>query len=255
MNIRTLIVDDEKLARDKLHRLLGDEVDIEIIGESFCGTNTVKLINEKNPDLVFLDIQMPELNGFEILQKIEPEKMPTIIFVTAYDQYALEAFNVHALDYLLKPFDRERLQIALQKARNQIDKVHQGELDERLISLLNELKEEKEYPERLVLKTSGRIYFVKTVDIDWIEAAGNYVKIHVEKKCHLLRETMNGIEKKLPPDKFLRIQRSSIVNIDRIKELNPLFSGDYLVTLQNDTELTLSRNYHDRLQQLFDKFS
>lgn len=255
MNIRTLIVDDEKLARDKLHRLLGDETDVEIIGECSCGTDTVKFINEKNPDLVFLDIQMPELNGFEVLKKIEPQNVPTIIFVTAYDKFALDAFNANALDYLTKPFDQERLQIALQKARKQIDNVQQGQVDERLISLLNNLKEEKEYPDRLVLKSSGRIYFIKVVDIDWIEAAGNYVNIHVGKKSHMLRETMNGIENKLPPDKFLRIHRSSVVNIDSIKELNPLFSGDYLVTLQDDTELTLSRNYHDRLKQLFEKFS
>ncbi len=255
MSIRTLIVDDEKLARDKLHRLLGKEKDINIIGECNCGTDTVEFINKKNPDLVFLDIQMPEFNGFEVIRKIKPENMPTIIFVTAYDQYALDAFNVHALDYLTKPFDRERLQIALQKARNQIENSRQGDIDERLISLLNNLKEEKEYPDRLVLKSSGKIYFVKTEDIDWIEAAGNYVKIHAEGKSHMLRETMTGIEKKLPPDKFLRIHRSSLVNIDRIKELNPLFSGDYLVTLQDDTELTLSRNYHDRLKELFEKFS
>lgn len=255
MSISTLIVDDEKLARDKLQRLLGDESDVEIIGECSCGTDTVKFINKKNPDLVFLDIQMPELNGFEVLEKIKPENMPTIIFVTAYDQFALDAFNANALDYLTKPFDKDRLQTALQKARNQIENSRQGEMDERLLSLLNNLKETKEYPDRLVLKSSGKIYFVKTEDIDWIEAAGNYIKIHAEGKSHMLRETMNGIEKKLPPDRFLRIHRSSLVNIDRIKELNPLFSGDYLVTLQDDTELTLSRNYHDRLKELFEKFS
>jgi two-component system LytT family response regulator len=181
--------------------------------------------------------------------------MPTVIFVTAYDKYALEAFNAHALDYLTKPFDQERLRIALKKARNQIENTNQGKIDDRLISLLTDLKEAKEYPDRLVLKSSGRIYFIKVVDIDWIEAAGNYVKIHVGAKAHMLRETMNGIEGKLPPDKFLRIHRSSLVNIDSIKELNPLFSGDYLVTLEDQTELTLSRNYHDRLKELFDKFS
>lgn len=254
MNMRTLIVDDEKLAREKLRRLLGEETDVEIIGETSCGFDTVEFINEKQPDLVFLDIQMPELNGFEVLQKINQDKMPTIIFVTAFDQYALEAFNVHALDYLTKPFDRERLQLALQKARNQIDSNRQGQMDERLISLLSDLKEEKQYPDRLVLKTSGRIYFVKTDDIDWIEAAGNYIKIHVGKKSHMLRETMSSIENRLDPDKFLRIHRSRLVNIDRIKELNPLFSGDYLVTLSDNTELNLSRKYHSRLQKLFEKF-
>jgi two-component system LytT family response regulator len=255
MSIRTLIVDDEKLARDKLRRLLGKESDISIVGECTCGTDTVEFINKENPELVFLDIQMPELTGFEVLQEIEPEKMPTIIFVTAYDQYALDAFNVHALDYLTKPFNQERLQTALGKARNQIENFRQGDIDERLLSLLKNLRDVKEYPDRLVLKSSGRIYFVKTEDIEWIEAAGNYVKIHANQKPHMLRETMNGIEKKLSPDKFLRIHRSSLVNIDQIKELNPLFSGDYLVTLRDETEITLSRNYHDRLKQLLEKFS
>jgi two-component system LytT family response regulator len=255
MSIRTLIVDDEKLARDKLRRLLGKESDIDIIGECSCGTDTVEFINQKDPELVFLDIQMPELNGFEVLGKIKPEKMPTIVFVTAYDQYALDAFNVHALDYLTKPFDQDRLQTALGKVRNQLESSRQGVMDERLLSLLQALRAEKEYPDRLVLKSSGKIYFVKTADVDWVEAAGNYVKIHAARKSHMLRETMTGIEKKLPPDKFLRIHRSSLVNIDSIRELNPLFSGDYLVTLQDDTELTLSRNYHDRLKQLSETFS
>ena len=255
MNIRTIIVDDEKLAREKIRRFLRDEDDVEIINECFCGTNAVKLINEHKPDLVFLDIQMPELDGFEVLQNIEPDKMPSIIFVTAYDKYAIQAFEVHALDYLLKPFDKERLQMALERARKHLEQGQKEKIDERLISLLTDLKTEKDYPDRLILKTAGRIYFVKTTDIDWIEAAGNYVKLHIGDTSHMLRETMTRIEEKLPSNKFLRIHRSRFVNVDRIKELNPLFSGDYLVTLQDGTEFTLSRNYHNRLKRLFEQFS
>ena len=255
MKIRTLIIDDEKLARRKIERSLRGEEDIEIISEATCGVDAVDLINREKPDLVFLDIHIPEPNGFEVLQQIDPANMPIIIFVTAYDEYAIKAFEVNALDYLLKPFDQERLKVTVQRAREQLNGSRNGDLDERLLSLLSDLKADKEYPERLVLKTSGRVYFVKTTDIDWVEAAGNYVKLHVGKDSHMLRDTMTNIEKKLPPEKFLRIHRSRFVNIDRIKELNPLFSGDYLVKLHDDTELNLSRNYHNRLAELFEKFS
>ena len=255
MKISTLIVDDEKLARDKIKRLIRGEKDIEIVGECICGLDALESIEAETPDLVFLDIQIPEMDGFEVIKNIDPDSMPTIIFVTAYSEYALRAFDVHALDYLTKPFDRSRLMTALDRARKHIEHARKGELDKRLISLLSDLNEEKTYPDRLVLKTAGRIYFVKTTDIDWIEAAGNYVRIHIGKAAHMLRETMNNIEAKLSPDKFLRIHRSRLVNIDRIKELSPLFSGDYQVELFDGTELTLSRNYHSRMRQLFEKFS
>ena len=255
MKITALIVDDEPLAREKIRRLLRDENEIEILGEAVSGAEAVEMIERQKPDLVFLDIQMPEMNGFEVLQSIENGNLPAVIFVTAYDQYAIKAFEVHALDYLLKPFDLERLQTALERVREHLETKNFGELDERLLSLLSDLKTKKEFPERLVLKTAGRVYFIKTSDIDWIEAAGNYVKVHIGGNTHLLRETMNKTEAKLNPDKFWRIHRSSLVNIDRIKELNPLFNGDYTVILQDKTELTLSRNYHDRLRELFERFS
>lgn len=255
MKITALIVDDEPLAREKIRRLLRNENGVEIIGEAVSGEEAVEMIEQQKPDLVFLDIQMPEMNGFEVLKTIKNDSLPAVIFVTAYDKYAIKAFEVHALDYLLKPFDSERLQSALERVREQMDAKNHGEFDERLLSLLSDLKAEREYPQRLVLKTAGRVYFIKTSDIDWIEAAGNYVKLHIGKDTHLLRETMNNTEAKLDPEKFLRIHRSSLVNIDRIKELNPLFNGDYLVILEGNTELTLSRNYHDRLRELFEKFS
>lgn len=252
MKINTLIVDDEPLARDRVKRFLRDEHDINIIGECGNGREAVSAIKEKKPDLVFLDIQMPEKNGFEVVKSLDAKSMPSVIFVTAYDQYALQAFDVHALDYLLKPFNRERLHKAVSHARDQIETKRMGNLDERLASLIADLRGEKKYLERLVVKSVGRVFFLKVDEIDWIEAAGNYVKLHAGREAHMIRETMNGIEAKLDPDKFLRIHRSTVVHIDRIKELHPMFSGDYAVILRNGTELALSRNYRERLLELFE---
>jgi two-component system LytT family response regulator len=255
MRIKTLIVDDEPLARDKVKRFLRDESDVEIIGECGNGKEAVSAIKKLSPDLVFLDIQMPEMSGFQVLQSVGVAQMPAVIFATAYDQYAIQAFDVHALDYLLKPFNRERFRRAVERVREQIGTNDADSLDKRLRALIADLKTEKKYLERLVIKSVGRVFFLKTKEIDWIEAAGNYVKLHVGRESHMLRETMNGLESKLDPDKFLRIHRSTLVNIDRIKELHPLFSGDYTVMLQNGAELTLSRSYRDRLLELFEKSS
>ncbi len=250
-----MIVDDEPIARDRVRRMLREEKDIEIIGECGNGAETVAFINEHEPDLVFLDIQMPEMNGFEVLQAIDSDKIPAVIFVTAFDQYAIHAFDVHALDYLLKPFTQKRFQQTMWHIRGQFENSKFVKIDERLVSLLSDLKANKKYLERLVVKSVGRVFFLRTDEIDWIEAAGNYAKLHVGKEGHMIRETMNGLEAKLNPDKFLRIHRSTLVNIDRIKELHPMFSGDYSVMLKNGTELTLSRNYRDRLLELFQKSS
>lgn len=266
MKITTLIVDDEPLARERLRRMLANETDVEIVGECVGGSEAVKLIEAERPRLVFLDVQMPEMSGFEVLQIISPELMPAIVFVTAYDRYAIQAFEFHALDYLLKPFDEERLRAALERARAEIKKRQFAaagrdredgaeSFDERIGALLGSLRANNKYAERFVLKSIGRIYFIRTEEVDWIEAAGNYVNLHVGRENHLLRETMNNIENRLDPDRFLRIHRSAIVNIDFIKELSPLFNGDYKVVLNDDRELTLSRKYHDRLLRLFDKSS
>ena len=252
MPIRTLIIDDEPLARDRVRRFLRDEADIELIGECGNGTEAVAAIKEHRPDLVFLDIQMPEKDGFDVIRSLGGKNLPVVVFVTAYDQYALQAFDVHALDYLLKPFNRDRIHRAVARAREQIERKRIGSLDERLTSLLADLKQEKKYLERLVVKSVGRVFFVKVDEIDWIEAAGNYVKLHAGRESHMVRETMNGIESKLDPDRFLRIHRSTVVNIDRIKELHPMFSGDYAVILRDGTELALSRNYRDRFLDIFE---
>jgi len=179
--------------------------------------------------------------------------IPRVIFVTAYDQYAVRAFEVHALDYLLKPFDQERFDISWQRARAQILRDRDGGTDQRILALLVEMKAGNKYLERLVIKTSGRIYFLETAEIDWIEAEGNYVSVHSAKKAHLLRETISSLEAQLDPKKFLRIHRSSIVRIDRIQELQPWFHGEYRIILQNGTQLTLSRNYRDKLQEALGK--
>lgn len=252
MKIKTLIVDDEPLARDRVRRFLRDETEIEIVGECGNGAEAIEFIKKEKPELVFLDIQMPEKNGFDVVKSLDAKTIPTIIFATAYDQYALQAFDASALDYLLKPFNRERFHRAVTRAREHIENKKRGNLDERIASLIADLKTEKKYLERLVVKSVGRVFFLKIDEIDWIEAAGNYLKLHVGRDSHLIRETMNSIEAKLNPDKFLRIHRSTIVNIDRIKELHPMFSGDYDVVLQNGTKITLSRNYRERFLELFE---
>jgi two-component system, LytTR family, response regulator len=250
MKIRTLIVDDEFLARDRLRQLLQNDPEIELIGECGDGTEAVQAIQEKKPDLVFLDIQMPELDGFGVLSEIDLDPMPVVVFVTAHDKFALKAFEVHAVDYLLKPFDRQRFQTALSRALERVKHREGPATAQRQAAVLNELRGPQKPLERLAVKSSGRVIFVKLDDIDWIEAAHNYVELHVDKQSLLLRETLNSIEARLPFEKFVRISRSVIVNIERIKELEPLFYGEYTVTLRNGTRLTLSRRYRDKLPQL-----
>lgn len=253
MKIRTLIVDDEPLGRDRLSKLLQDEADIEVIGTCASGLEAVEAIRKDAPDLVFLDVQMPELDGFGVVTALKGEKLPAIIFVTAHDKFALKAFEVHALDYLLKPFDRERFQSALHRAIEHLKQRQSVKLDERLSALLADLKPEAKPLDRLAIKSEGRVVLVKTAEIDWIEAADNYVNLHVGNESHLLRETMSALEQRLPEDTFLRISRSTIVNVERIRELQPLFHGEYVVILRNNTRLTLSRGYREKLNRLLGK--
>jgi len=248
MSIRTLIVDDEPLARDRIRGLLETESDFEVTSECNNASDAVAAIKQLQPDLVFLDVQMPELSGFDVLESVLPAPLPIVVFVTAHDQYALKAFEVHALDYLLKPFDRERFSAALKRVRAQlILQEENGELNKKLIALLESVKSERKYLDRLVIKSSGRVFFLKVEEIDWIEAAGNYVRLHAGKDSHLHRETMSGLESRLPPERFVRIHRSSIVNIERIRELRTLFHGDYELILQDNTQLVLSRAYREKL--------
>lgn len=253
MRIRTLIIDDEPLAREKIRMLLHSDPEIEIVGESGGGQEAANTILEETPDLVFLDIQMPQLDGFGVLQAIDAQRMPVIVFVTAYDEYALKAFEVHALDYLLKPFDRDRFQAALVRAKKQVRSERTTEVNERIFSLLSQLKEgEAGWLDRLVVKTGGRISFVQVDEIDWIEAAGNYVELHVGQESHLVRGTMKGLEERLDPRRFVRVQRSAIVNIRRIREIQPWFSGDYLIVLEGGGEITTGQAYRTGLKALID---
>jgi two-component system LytT family response regulator len=248
-----MVVDDEAMARERVVSMLRQEQDIELIGECSDGQQAVNAIAAQQPDLVFLDVQMPACDGFRVIEQVGPEKMPAVVFVTAYDEYAVRAFEVHALDYLLKPFGKERFQQALQHARAHVERRRAGDLGKRLMALVQDIKPEPQRLDRLVVKSAGRVFFLKTDDIVWIEAAGNYVRLHLAEDSHLFRETMNGIEARLDPRRFVRIHRSRIVNSDRIKELQPWFNGEYVVVLQNGTRLTLSRGYREKLQERLGK--
>jgi two-component system LytT family response regulator len=247
--VRVLVADDEPLARERLRVLLSREDWIEIVAECPDGTETIASIDKLRPDLVFLDVQMPGADGFEVIETVGPSRMPLVVFVTAFDSYALRAFDVHALDYLLKPFDRDRFQQALGRARQQLERRTNGDLERRLLELVQDLKPSSQRLERFVIKSGGRVFFVRAEEIDWIEAAGNYVKLHVGSEAHLFRETMNALETQLDSNTFFRIHRSHIVNIERIKELQPWFNGEYVVFLNDGTRLTLSRGYREKLQE------
>ncbi len=223
---------------------------MEVIGECGDPEKAIGFIKERNPDLVFLDIQMPGVDGFGVLESLAPQNVPAVIFVTAFDQYALRAFEVHALDYLLKPFDRARFRKALDRARVQIRHQSGATLDHRLTTLLDSLGNKPRQMDRVVIKSAGRIMFLRTDEIDWIEAADNYVRLHIGPESHLLRETLTSLETRLDATKFMRIHRSTVVNIDRMKELQPWFHGDYVVILQDGTRLNLSRTYRDRVIEL-----
>lgn len=251
--IRTLVVDDEPMARERILGLLSQEADVEVIGQCSDGVQAVSAIQQLAPELVFLDVQMPAVDGFGVIQQVGADRMPMVVFVTAYDEYALQAFEVHALDYLLKPFGRDRLQQCLDHARHQRDRHRVGELGKSLLALVQDFRPEQKKQERLVVKSGGRVFFVRTEDIEWIEAAGNYVRLHMKDQAHLFRETMNQMESRLDPQRFFRIHRSRIVNTERIKELQPWFNGEYVVVLQNGTQLRLSRSYREKLEERLGK--
>ncbi len=247
-SIRALVVDDEPLARDMIREMLAGDPDVEIAGECSNGREAVDAIKSLKPDLVFLDIQMPELGGFELLESLEPESTPYIIFVTAYDQYAVRAFEVHAFDYLLKPFDHERFDAAWLRVKEKIRVDQSGERDRHILALLEELKSGPRHLERLVIKNGGRVFFLNVQDVYCIESEGNYVRVYDNQKGYLLRETISNLEDQLDPKQFRRIHRSAIVKIDRIKEMQPWFHGEYRIIMENGKELTLSRNYRANFQ-------
>jgi two-component system LytT family response regulator len=249
--IRTIVADDEPLARNKLRILLDAEAGIEVVAECRNGAETVAAVRSHKPDLLFLDIQMPDADGFEVLNSLSAGEMPATVFTTAYDQFAIRAFEAHALDYLLKPFDQERLHHSIERAQAEFLKSHDSELAHQLLDALS--KGRKSAASRLVIKAGGRVVFIDVDEIHWVEAAANYVKLKTEKDSYLLREAIGHVSERLDPDQFIRIHRSTIVNVKQIKELQPCNSGEYIVVLKSGKELSCSRGYRAGLQQLIEK--
>jgi two-component system, LytTR family, response regulator len=255
--IRLLVVDDEPLARSGVAALAGRDPEIEVIGQCGDGRSAVEAIHELEPDLVLLDVQMPEMDGFQVIQAVGAERMPPVIFVTAYDQFAVRAFEVHALDYLLKPFDDERFFAAMARSKRAVRESQVGALSQQLIGLLESTdraprtaETSPQYLTRLVVKNGGKVSFVRTEEIDWIEAADYYVRLHVARKSHLLRETMSALEAQLDPARFFRVHRSAIVNLDRLVEIQPYFHGEHVLVLSEGSKLKLSRARKEKLEQL-----
>jgi two-component system LytT family response regulator len=259
---QVLVVDDEPLARSGITTLVAKDPELEVAGECSNGRTAVEAILELQPDLVLLDIQMPEMDGFEVLRAVGTERMPPVVFVTAYDQFAVRAFEVNALDYLLKPFDDERFAHAIERAKRSIRAADVGTLSKRLLRLLESAERTNttgptvatygsgNHMVRLVVRDAGRVFFVRTDEIDWIQAASYYVKLHVQSKVHLFRETMSSLESRLDPTAFFRVSRSAIVNLDCIREIQPYSRGTQMVILNDGTRIKLSKSRKEGLEKL-----
>jgi two-component system LytT family response regulator len=245
--LRVVIVDDEPPARDLIREIVEDTPDTEVVGEAGDGAQAAQVIQRLKPDVVFLDVRMPEMDGFGVLAALPEDALPLFIFVTAFDSYALRAFEVHAVDYVLKPFDRERLRQALSRARERARLAQSDAQDRRIANLLEELAPQRRHVERVLVRTGSRFEFVMTADIDWVEAAGNYVTLHAGSRAPMIRQTINGLERQLDPRRFRRIHRSVIVNLDRIKEVLPLPGGEYCARLRDGTELRIGRSYRHNI--------
>jgi two-component system LytT family response regulator len=250
MKIRCLVVDDEPLGRDRIVSLLQTIADAEVIGECETGTDAIQAITEHSPDLLFLDVQMPGIDGFGVLASIPAPVVPAVIFVTAYDEYAIKAFEVHAQDYLLKPYDRERFYEAFQHAAGRIRAQRESGTNARLVALLEDIERERPRRSLIPIRSGGRVIFLPVEEIDWLEAADNYVRIHAGAAAHLVRQTLQGMEESLPSGMFVRIHRSTIVNVSRILEIQPWFGGEYVVSLRNGMKVHTSRTYRARLEAL-----
>jgi two-component system, LytTR family, response regulator len=256
-SVRTIIADDEHLARKKLRVLLRSEPGVQVIAECQDGQQTIDAVKAQKPDLLLIDIKMPDLDGFQVLAQIAPDEMPVVVFTTAYDQFAIRAFEAHALDYVLKPFDGERLHHAIERARSEFLKLHDRDLTRRILDLIAKNAEPKiqsrQVDDRMVIRSGGKVVFLDVSEIDWIEAAANYVKLNVGKESYLLREGIGSISERLDPDRFVRIHRSVIVNVRKIRELQPCESGEYIAVLKNGKELSCSRGYRIQVQRLIGK--
>jgi two-component system LytT family response regulator len=256
MSIRALIVDDEPLARTGVAQLLEPVEGVTVVGEAADGAEAVRQIEEKAPDLVFLDVQMPEMSGLEVVRAVGVDAMPVTIFVTAYDEYAVDAFDAHALDYLLKPIDEDRFEEALDRARTRLQEAEADALGRRLEGLLRQYEGDDDEDgaaeplERFTVRARDRIYFVDRDDVQWIESEGDYVALHDGEDAHLVRKTMKELEKRLPDDRFLRVHRSYIVNVDYVEELRPLDHGTYRLHMAAGTPLKTSRGYRENVEAL-----
>ena len=264
MRLTAVIADDEPLARRKLRRMLEVEDDVQVVAECGSGREAIAAVRDTDPDLLFLDIEMPERNGLEVVREIRAERrrrMPAVVFVTAHCEYALKAFEVQAVDYLLKPFDRSRFATALAAARGRLEPAggegtaERGaagaELDHRLLRLLEGMpREAPRHPARLTVRRARRIHFLEVKDVEWIDAAANYVRLNTPQGSYLLRDTMASLELRLDPERFLRIHRSTIVNVDQVQEIQPLAHGEYAIILKRGQRLTLSRTYRSQLDRL-----
>jgi len=248
--LTTLIVDDESLACEELAYLLQEFPEVEVAATARNGLEAVDLIQKIEPDLVFLDVQMPEMDGFAAVREIGAERMPAVVFVTAHDQYAIQAFEVNAIDYLLKPVTEERFTKALARAKARVGTSAGDDTGRQILSLLETMTSPTRYLKRLAVRTAGKTILVDVAEIDWVEAAENYVQLHSGRASHLLHVTMNTLEKSLDPAVFLRIHRSVIVNVTRIRELQPVMHGEYAITLASGARLQSGRNYSERLKAL-----
>ena len=252
MKIRCLVVDDEPLGRDRIVSLLRAIPDAEVVGECENGAAAIQAIGEQAPDLLFLDVQMPEVDGFGVLASIPMPIAPAVIFVTGYDQYAMKAFEVHAQDYLLKPYDPDRFYMAYQHAAARIRADRSSDTNARLMAMLEDMEGRRPRRTRVPIRTAGRVFFLPVEEIDWLEAADNYVRIHASGEVHVVRQTLQRMEETLPPGSFVRIHRSAIVNVGRIREIQPWFGGEYVVLLREGTKLHTSRRYRAKLEELME---
>lgn len=260
--LRVLVIDDEPAARRGIKLLLESASAVTVVGEAGDGPEAVRQIEVLEPDIVFLDVQMPGYDGFEVIKRVAATRLPAVVFVTAYDEHALRAFDVSAVDYLLKPYEDARFHAALARATEEVRRRRAGDLGARLERLIAALERSPPPPpvaeaagqggvaDRILIKSSGELHFLKTEEIDWIEAEGDYMKFHAGGRAHLLRETMARLESRLDPRRFIRIHRSTIVNVDRVRKMSPAFAGEYAVVLSDGTKLRLSRGYQDRLQEI-----
>ena len=245
--ISVLIADDEAPSRRRMKEFLSDIPDVEVVGECADGRDAVANIKEHAPDLVLLDIKMPGFSGLDVVAELGLQAAPAVIYVTAYDEFALRAFEVRALDYLLKPFGRERLRQAVERARSQIETSYLLEFTRRLKPVLDEVLVRGAYPNRLVVKSRESTFFIRVDEIDWVGTAANYLELHAGKETFMMRETMGQLEMMLDPSRFVRVHRSYLVNVDRVREMKPVFNKDQVLTLCDGTQVTVSRTYYDKL--------